>query len=88
MYHNNQQPEAIQLELLKKTLDGWKPAFSADESYSFTTEQLEQRFSISRQDLYKIKSKPYSWRSSILVFLHLRKNKWQVYSLNPVPVGK
>ncbi|BAZ30114.1 hypothetical protein NIES4074_25700 [Cylindrospermum sp. NIES-4074] len=88
MHHNNQQPEAIQLELLKKTLHGWEPAFSADVSYSFTTEQLEHRFGISRQDLYKIKSKPYSWRSSFLIFLHLRKNKWQVYSLNPVPVGK
>ncbi|HLO83932.1 MAG TPA: hypothetical protein VK203_02805 [Nostocaceae cyanobacterium] len=82
-----QQPEAIQLELLKKTLHGWQPAFSMDVSYNFTTEQIEQRFGISRQELYKIKSKPFYWHSSILVFLHIQKNKWQVYNIKPVGFG-
>lgn len=88
MHHNNlhKQQEAIQLELLKKTLHGWQPAFPVVENYEWTTEQLENHFGISRQELYKIRSTPHPWHSSTLVFLHLRKNKWRVYSLNPLPI--
>ncbi len=88
MRQSDSQPEPIQLELLRKSLHGWEPAFPAAESCNWTTEQLERRFSISRQELYRIKSKPYHWRSLILVFLHLRKNKWQVYSLKPFQPGE
>lgn len=88
MNQSNSQQEPIQLELLKKSLQGWEPAFHVLGSNDWTTEQLESRFGISRQELYKIKSQPYNWRSSILVFLHIRKNKWQVYSLKPFRLGE
>ncbi|MDZ8082108.1 MAG: hypothetical protein RMX35_23950 [Nostoc sp. DcaGUA01] len=88
MSRNNLQQEAIQLELLKKTLHGWQPAFPIVESYEWSTDRLEHHFGISRQELYKIKSKPHPWRSSILVFLHLGKNKWRVYSLNPIQIPR
>jgi hypothetical protein len=88
MRQSNLQQEPIQLELLRKSLDGWEPAFSAIEACDWTTEQLESRFGIPRQELYRIKSKPYHWRSSILVFLHMRKNKWLVYNLKPFRPGE
>lgn len=88
MRHYHVQQEAIQLDLLKRTLQGWEPALPVFESDEWSTEQLERRFSISRQDLYKIKSKPYYWHSSIFLFLHLRKNKWRVYKLNPLRLGE
>ncbi|MEM6401616.1 MAG: hypothetical protein AAF757_15500 [Cyanobacteria bacterium P01_D01_bin.116] len=88
MNQKHPQKEAIQLELLKITLDGWQPAIPVAKGYDWTTEQLEQQFTISRQELYRIKNKPYCWRSLILVFLHLRRNKWFVYSLNPFKPGE
>jgi hypothetical protein len=88
MRQSNSQQEPIQLELLRKGLDGWEPAFSAVEGCDWTTEELESRFGIPRQELYRIKSKPYHWRSSIFIFLHLRKNKWQVYNLKPFRPGE
>jgi len=81
MHQSNLPEEPIQLELLRKSLHGWEPAFQAVGGSDWTTEQLESRFGIPRQELYRIKNKPYHWRSSILVFLHLRKNKWLVYNL-------
>ena len=83
MHQNHVQTEAIQMELLRKSLHGWEPAIPVGERSDWTTEQLEQRFAISRQELYRIKNKPYCWSSSILIFLHIQKNKWCVYSLNP-----
>lgn len=88
MPQNQVQTEAVQMELLRKSLHGWEPAIPIDEGSNWTTEQLEQRFTISRQELYRIKNKPYCWRSSILVFLHIRKNKWSVYSLSPFTPGQ
>ncbi|MGM3306791.1 hypothetical protein ACSQ6I_12620 [Anabaena sp. WFMT] len=88
MRQNHQQQEAIQLELLKKTSKGWESTLPTVESYNFTTDQIEHRFGILRKELYKIRSKPYCCGSSTLLFLHIQKNKWQVYSLNPVQVGK
>ncbi|MDP8965894.1 MAG: hypothetical protein M3O33_18305 [Cyanobacteriota bacterium] len=83
MRQTNSQQEPIQLELLRKSLQGWESALPVVHSSDWTTEQVETRFGISRQELYRIKSKPYNWRSSIFVFLHVRKNKWLVYSLKP-----
>ena len=88
MGQSNSQQEPTQLELLRKSLHGWEPAFQVIGGCDWTTEQLESRFGISRQELYRIKSKPYNWRSSILVFLHIRKNKWLVYSLKPFLPGE
>jgi hypothetical protein len=88
MRQSDSPEKPIQLELLRKSLDGWEPAFSAVEGCDWTTEQLESRFGIPRQELYRIKSKPYHWRSSIFVFLHLRKNKWLVYNLKPFRPGE
>ena len=88
MNAKNLPEDSIQLELLKKTLNGWEPAFQIIAGYDWTTEQLERRFSMSRQELYKIKGKPYYWRSSILVFIHAGKNKWQVYTLKPFQHGE
>lgn len=88
MRQSNSPEEPIQLELLRKSLYGWEPAFQVVESSDWTTEQLEHRFGIPRQELYKIKNKPYHWHSLILVFLHMRKNKWLVYSLKPFRPGE
>ncbi|GAX40273.1 hypothetical protein NIES4075_12370 [Tolypothrix sp. NIES-4075] len=88
MRHHHVQQEAIQLDLLKRTLQGWEPALPVIESDEWSTEQLERRFSISRQDLYKNKSQPYYWHSSIFVFFHMRRNKWRVYKLNPLRLGE
>lgn len=88
MRQSNSPEDPIQLELLRKSLHGWEPAFQLVEGCDWTTEQLESRFGIPRQELYRIKSKPYHWRSSIFVFLHLRKNKWLVYSLKPFRPGE
>jgi hypothetical protein len=88
MGQSNSQQEPIQLELLRKSLHGWEPAFQVVGGSDWTTEQLESRFGIPRQELYRIKSKPYQWRSSIFVFLHLRKNKWLVYNLKPFRRGE
>jgi hypothetical protein len=88
MGQSNSQQEPIQLELLRKSLHGWEPAFHVIGGCDWTTEQLESRFGISRQELYRIKSKPYNWRSSILVLLHIQKNKWLVYSLKPFLPGE
>jgi hypothetical protein len=85
----NQQQEPIQLELFKKTSKGWESALSPvkETSYNFTTEQVEHCFKITRQELYKIRNKPYCFGSSTLFFLHIHKNKWQVYNLKPVEIG-
>jgi hypothetical protein len=88
MPQNHAQTQAIQMELLRRSLHGWEPAIPVSESSDWTTEQLEQRFTISHQELYRIKNKPYCWRSSIFVFLHIRKNKWSVYSLSPFRPGQ
>ncbi len=88
MRQSDSPEEPIQLELLRKSLHGWEPAFQAAGGSNWTTEQLESRFGIARQELYRIKSKPYHWRSSIFVFLHLRKNKWLVYNLKPFRPGE
>lgn len=85
---NNRQPEAIQLELLRKTLQGWEPAITVNNKNEWTTEQLEHRFGIKRQELYKIKGKPHLWGASSLIFWHVRKNKWQVYRLNALRSGE
>ncbi|MBD2293960.1 hypothetical protein H6G06_10760 [Anabaena sphaerica FACHB-251] len=88
MRQNHQQPEAIQLELLKKTSKGWESTLPTVESYNFTTDQIEHHFGILRKDLYKIRSKPYFCGSSTLLFLHIQKNKWQVYNLKPLQVDE
>jgi hypothetical protein len=88
MRQANSQQEPIQLELLRKSLQGWEPALPVFDSSDWTTEQVEARFGISRQELYRIKSKPYYWRSSILVFVHMRKNKWLVYNLKQFCPGE
>ncbi|XWK85648.1 MAG: hypothetical protein U7127_15590 [Phormidium sp.] len=88
MRQNNLSEEYIQLELLKQTLNGWEPAFKVVAGYDWTTEQLERRFGIVRQELYKIKGKAFHWRSLILVFIHVGKNKWQVYKLKPFHPGE
>jgi len=88
MRQTNSQQEPIQLKLLRKSLQGWEPAFPVFDSSDWTTEQVETRFGISRQELYRMKNKPYQWRSSILVFLHMRKNKWLVYNLKPFCPGE
>jgi|GEM_PF-5184187 len=88
MPQNNHPPQAIQLELFKKTLQGWEPAIPVINSWEWTTEQLEHRFRIPRQELYKIQNTPYPWGSAFLLFLHTRKNKWQVYHLKTLRPGE
>jgi hypothetical protein len=81
MRQTNSQQEPIQLELLRKSLQGWEPALPVFDSSDWTTEQVETRFGISRQELYRIKNKPYQWRSSILGFCAYAEK--QVVSLQP-----
>jgi hypothetical protein len=88
MLHNHQNQEPVQLELFRKTSKGWESKFSElrKTSNHFTTEQIEHHFQIPRQELYKIRNKPYCTGASTLLFSHIHKNKWQVYYLQPVEV--